>query len=279
MSYAWVARARGPSGPLVLKLSVPGTESRSEPQALARFPSAAACELYAAEPSVCAILIEELRPGETLWTVSDFTTRLRIAAGVFASLHASDPDASADLSPFPAYVDLARRSLAGARDELRHSGATAPSEPAEATADAGWRTALGRVAESALEHLGGGDEEALPQPVLIHGDLHHGNILSSGDSWRAIDPKGVAAPLWMEPARYIINQYDDASAPERPTQFGRMVRAFADALGVPGRLVARGAAIDAAVSAVWSWEDGEEGDTLAVAADRAGRIARFATRW
>jgi streptomycin 6-kinase len=28
-------------------------------------------------------------------------------------------------------------------------------------------------------------------PVLLHGDLHQDNILSQGDDWLVIDPKGV----------------------------------------------------------------------------------------
>ncbi len=28
-------------------------------------------------------------------------------------------------------------------------------------------------------------------PVLLHGDLHHGNILSTQHGWLAIDPKGI----------------------------------------------------------------------------------------
>ena len=31
--------------------------------------------------------------------------------------------------------------------------------------------------------------------VLLHGDLHHLNILSAGDGWIAIDPKGVVGEL------------------------------------------------------------------------------------
>ncbi len=32
---------------------------------------------------------------------------------------------------------------------------------------------------------------APPTPVLLHGDLHHHNILSTQHGWLAIDPKGI----------------------------------------------------------------------------------------
>lgn len=44
--------------------------------------------------------------------------------------------------------------------------------------------------------------------VLVHGDLHHDNILSSTRAgWLAIDPKGIAAEPAYEVAAMIRNPY------------------------------------------------------------------------
>jgi streptomycin 6-kinase len=40
---------------------------------------------------------------------------------------------------------------------------------------------------------------------LLHGDLHHENILKSDNTWIAIDPKGVVGPLEYEVGRFIMN--------------------------------------------------------------------------
>lgn len=40
---------------------------------------------------------------------------------------------------------------------------------------------------------------------LLHGDLHHQNILRNNDSWLAIDPKGVVGEIEFELSRFIIN--------------------------------------------------------------------------
>src|SRR6266567_3540278 len=44
------------------------------------------------------------------------------------------------------------------------------------------------------------------EPVLVHGDLHHDNVLSSARAgWLAIDPKGVAAEPAYETAAMLRN--------------------------------------------------------------------------
>lgn len=47
---------------------------------------------------------------------------------------------------------------------------------------------------------------------LLHGDLHHDNILQfsvGSDDWIAIDPKGVIGPLEYEVGRFIMNPFPD----------------------------------------------------------------------
>lgn len=41
--------------------------------------------------------------------------------------------------------------------------------------------------------------------VLLHGDLHHDNILKNGDNWLVIDPKGFIGDPAFEPASYLCN--------------------------------------------------------------------------
>ncbi len=44
--------------------------------------------------------------------------------------------------------------------------------------------------------------------VLLHGDLHHDNILSSGPSWKVIDPHGYIGDPTMEVGTMTRNPYD-----------------------------------------------------------------------
>lgn len=47
-----------------------------------------------------------------------------------------------------------------------------------------------------------------PQDVLLHGDLHHDNILSSEDSWSVIDPHGYIGDPAFEVGAMIGNPLD-----------------------------------------------------------------------
>ena len=52
--------------------------------------------------------------------------------------------------------------------------------------------------------------------MLLHGDLHHQNILLSEQrGWIAIDPKGVIGAPCLEAGRYLINQMPDGASLER----------------------------------------------------------------
>jgi streptomycin 6-kinase len=58
------------------------------------------------------------------------------------------------------------------------------------------------MAESLFRELIASSES----PVLLHGDLHHFNILSARrQPWLAIDPKGVAGEPAYEPGALLRN--------------------------------------------------------------------------
>ncbi len=46
------------------------------------------------------------------------------------------------------------------------------------------------------------------QDVVLHGDLHHDNILLSGDTWKVIDPHGYIGDPVFEVGSMIFNPYD-----------------------------------------------------------------------
>ncbi|RYG35489.1 hypothetical protein EON81_12580 [bacterium] len=50
--------------------------------------------------------------------------------------------------------------------------------------------------------------ETSPEPQLLHGDLHHYNILLHGDDWVAIDPEGMLGDPAYEAAAFLRNPID-----------------------------------------------------------------------
>ena len=94
-------------------------------------------------------------------------------------------------------------------------------------------------------------------PRLLHGDLHHYNVLHDRDrGWLAIDPKGVVGELEYEVGAALRNPN------ERPEYFAdraivaRRVDVFASALGLDAERIVAWAFAQAVLSAIWDLEDG-----------------------
>jgi streptomycin 6-kinase len=110
--------------------------------------------------------------------------------------------------------------------------------------------------------------ELLREPqdeVVLHGDLHHGNILDGGSrGWLAIDPKGLVGERGFDFANVLCNPDRDVAT--RPGRLARQAMVVARAAGLErGRLLQWGLAY-AGLSAAWSLEDGDDpGVALAVA--------------
>ncbi|GAA4743354.1 aminoglycoside phosphotransferase family protein [Amnibacterium soli] len=53
-----------------------------------------------------------------------------------------------------------------------------------------------------------------PRPaVVLHGDVHHGNVLDAGDRWAAIDPKGLLGHPAFDLANLFCNPVPEVAVP------------------------------------------------------------------
>jgi streptomycin 6-kinase len=104
-------------------------------------------------------------------------------------------------------------------------------------------------------------------PALLHGDLHHYNVLSdSTRGWCAIDVKGVVGELEYELGAILRNPIDRPDLFAKLDVVERRLEHFGFALGLDvGR--ARGWCFAQAVlSAIWSTEDGRDDEREAALA-------------
>jgi streptomycin 6-kinase len=108
-------------------------------------------------------------------------------------------------------------------------------------------------AEQAFQEI----ERDTPGDVVLHGDLHHENILLDDESgWTAIDPKGVIGAPCLEVGRFVQNQLPrDLPAERREALVRERVQIFSDALGHAQETVAASALVDCVLSHCWSFED------------------------
>ena len=94
-------------------------------------------------------------------------------------------------------------------------------------------------------------------PVLLHGDLHHDNIIKNGNNWIVIDPKCVIGEPAFEVAAFIRNPipllltHDDVSSiiEKRITQ-------FSEHLKLPASRIRDWCYVQAVLAWIWVIEDG-----------------------
>lgn len=228
-----VYRVQRPDGAqAVLKCLTP-TGQREESgaaDALAAFGGDGAVRLFAARPD--ALLIEACAPGPL---PRDDAAAIPILTDVVARLHRSAPH-------LPGAPDLTTRCAA-----LAAHGAN----PLIARA----------------QTLGAALLASAPDRRLLHGDLHHDNVLNSDRGWLAIDPQPVIGERAYDLANLFSNPLDQPDmvlAPQRPRWLAAQL---AQALDLdPGRLLAWGF-VHACISAAWTMQDGgDPSHRLAVAA-------------
>lgn len=93
-------------------------------------------------------------------------------------------------------------------------------------------------------------------PRLLHGDLHHYNILfDSFRGWLAVDPKGVVAELEFELGAWLRNPVGHPELIVRPTVIDQRVQCFRTLLPIDASRTLRWAFAQGVLSGVWTVED------------------------
>lgn len=236
LSYNYVAPAvRADGTPVVLKVGWPGQELLTELAALRFYDGHGIVRLLDADPAWGAFLLERLIPGTMLSEVPDDAAATHIAAGVMQHLWRPLP-------PDHGFRSVADWAAGLAKLRPLFDGGTGPL-PAP----------LVERAEALFAEL-------LPSqaaPVLLHGDLHHWNIMAAQRApWLALDPKGIAGEPAYEVGALLRNQVARLLAsPDPGRAMARRVDILAETLGFDrARLVGWGVA-QAVLSAWWSIED------------------------
>jgi streptomycin 6-kinase len=105
---------------------------------------------------------------------------------------------------------------------------------------------------------------SMAQPVLLHGDLHHENILAAQrQPWLAIDPKGVVGEPAYETGALLRNQLFHLPDPQRVT--ARRIDQLSGELGFDRERIRGWGLSQAVLSAVWTAEDHGHGWEEAIA--------------
>lgn len=260
LSVHWVAPARCADGSAaVLKLGPPGPGHLAvEAEVLDRYDGHGAARLLRYDADRGALLLERAVPGTRASTLVPGDDEAATAAviAVAQQLHAAPlpapdagvPDLLSQCDDLDAYLHahgdtgpLPRRLVEQARSLFRELAASADA------------------------------------PVLLHGDLHHDNVLraggpddeiggeaAAGRTWLAIDPHGVVGDRGYEAAAMLYNPDPPRHDPALTALVPGRVEQLADGLRLPVERVRAWGFVKAVVSEVWSCEDGVARHTRAL---------------
>jgi streptomycin 6-kinase len=240
LSFNWVVPVtRGDGSPAVLKLGVPSGHLTVEAEALRIFDGHGSVRLLDHDVERGALLIERAEPGIRAADLVPGRDEAATAALIGAARHLHRPpppgctlphlreegdDFRAHLARFPGDDPLPRRLVERAADLFDDLCATAPPD------------------------------------VVLHGDLHHDNLLSAGrEPWLAIDPHGRVGDPGFECGAMLYNPdpgvRDDRLLALVPARIDQL----ADGLAIPADRVLAWGFVMGVLSEVWTAQGGTPG--------------------
>jgi len=236
LSYNYVAPAvRSDGSDVVLKLGVPESTENGELEVLRLCDGRGIVRLLESDAEQSVMLLERLKPGTMLSSVSDDQQATSIAATVMRTLW----------QPAPAehhFVTLNDwfAGLADLRPEF--GGGTGPFE-----------ARLVDEAESVSREL----LASTTEPMLLHGDFHHYNVLAAErQPWLAIDPKGIVGDPAYETGAFLYNALpDNLDNQELRRILARRIDQLAEELPLDRERILGWGVAQAVLSGWWSYED------------------------
>jgi len=233
LSVNFVAPAKQPDGSeVVLKLGVPNKEISSEIAALSHFAGKGAVSLIGSDGARGVLVLEKLAPGNPLHEATDSLAAVEIAAGVMKALWKLPPE---DQHIFPTLEEW----FSGlSKVRRRFDGGTGP-----------FPSRLFEKAEALAREM----IDSTPVPMLLHGDCHHDNIVSSSSKgWLAIDPKGIVGDPVFELCAFLRNPIDLHERFDVSEALPRRVNRFSEILGFEVQRIASWGLAESILSASWS---------------------------
>lgn len=240
LSYNYVAPAMRHDGtPAVLKIGWPDGEAVDQIPALRHYAGHGMVRLLEADASGGALLLERLAPGTTLVGMEDDERATAIAAELMCAIWQGPGGAPPPDHPFPTIADWINGMQ---RMRAHFGGGTGP---------------FPRLIVEEAEALFADLLASQATPVLLHGDLHHDNILSAERApWLAIDPKGIIGEPAYEVGSLLRNPLPQLLERPNPGQvMARRVDQLAERLGFERSRVRGWGLAQAVLSAWWSVED------------------------
>lgn len=218
--------------PIVLKLRISQQNVAREAKALIHFDGHGSVRLLDIDYDQGALLLEKVAPGKPLATLFPQHDAVAVehAAEVMCRLHSTFPSDTASFPTIDDWLQALNKKHDGLPEQQRLKAKT--------------------MAEKLLA--------TQSKPVLLHGDLHHHNILLSDQfGWLAIDPKGVIGEPAYEVGAYIRNPMPILLLqPDPALLIIRRLELFSQHLGCNKQRLTEWSYVQAVLAACWATRDG-----------------------
>ena len=233
LSYNYVLKGARGKAPIILKLSLDFDGLEREAAALKAF--ANYCAVRVLNQKKGALLLERAVPGTSLKEIfpEKESMGLEVAIQTIRQLHQA---------PVPQ-----GHSFPKLTDWLRTLDKDFPSIPLFYL----------KTARSLRDKLLATTKES----VLLHGDLHHENILQDGAGWVLIDPKGIVGDPVYEAGSFIRNPILPLlNLPEAEKIIDLRIQAFSEAFDWEKKRIEEWCFVQAVVA--WTWALGDKGESI-----------------
>ncbi|OLS33333.1 aminoglycoside phosphotransferase family protein [Bacillus sp. MRMR6] len=231
LSYNYVLKVRNSEGvPLILKLGVPNFDTRNEIQTLQYYNGSGCARLLKFDPEHGIMLLEQLVPGTMLSEETDEAQVIKKYIKVWKEIRRPAPSETNTPSITRWFEGLSREE---------HLNGPISDEQIQ-------------LAKRFLKHI----LETSTGFELLHGDLHHENILYSQEhGWMAIDPKGVIGDSYFDIVSFLVNQLDCKEDPKGILRY--RVDLISEGLGLDRQRLLKAAVALGTLYACWGIEDGD----------------------
>ena len=253
-------------GSCVLKMCIPGPEVATEAHCLQAYDGKGYCKLRAFDLSDDVLLLERITPGTQLWAIGDYRERARLMAtevrGLF-DLWASTP---LGMTPANRSKHYRKADAYQVQEDVWLPDYRSEQYPTYLSWCTRARNNLANIGglEDVLVYLDEamdvyhGLKQKYPKSYLLHGDLHHENILLNTEGrYIIIDPKGVVDMPMMEIARFLLNEVDieEYTIYQEANKVREIVAIISLILKIPQEDIFKGLFIDAVLSSSWTLEE------------------------
>lgn len=228
-------------GPVVVKYDTDIAQLKSEYHMLAKLNGHHSCRVYAFNEDKGQLLEERILPGTKLREEKSLEKRLNAFADVFEAIHIEVVE---DSEARTGEHKLLRRCMPTYIDWLEEASEFCENEL--------WKNRASRALAIARELF-----EKYPDRVLLHGDLHHDNLLLREDGdYVFVDPKGVVGPKIFDLPRFILNELDTRYQESDVEHIEGVITTLCEKLDYPEEDVRTLFYMEAVLANVWFIEDG-----------------------